>query len=298
MVDHRFMSWWLQSDPFVEEIVARSVGVSYPAINPAGLGSIRTPIPPLYVQKRIADFLDTKTARIDMLIAKKRQMLQLLTERSAGIVERSVRDLADRHGEQRLKTAVGDVTVGIVVTPSVWYSEEGVPALRGLNVRPHKIDLSDLVRLSAEGHRIHAKSKLYAGDVVVVRTGQAGAAAVVPPELDDTNCIDLLIVRPGPLDARFLAYVLNSDWTRKHISKHSVGTIQSHFNVSSLAELPIPVPPLDGQQRFVLDIVTQLAKLEAIQAKLSKQLELLQEHRQALITAAVTGEMDVPGVPA
>ncbi len=298
-VNGRFLYWSLMSHHLRDQFSLCATGVTRFGLRTESIASSRVPFYSLGKQIAIADFLDVETARIDALIEKKRQMLKLLTERSAGIVEQSVRDLAERHGEQqRLKTMVRDITVGIVVKPSVWYSDEGVPALRGVNVKPHKIDLSDLVKLSAEGDRVHAKSKLYSGDVVVVRTGQAGAAAVVPPELDSANCIDLLIVRPGSLDANFLAYVLNSDWTHKHISKYSVGSIQSHFNVSSLAELPIPAAPLDEQRRFVLNIDAQLARLEAIQGKLSDQLELLREHRRTLITAAVTGEMDVPGVSA
>ncbi|MGH3779382.1 MAG: restriction endonuclease subunit S [Pseudonocardiaceae bacterium] len=292
----RFLYWSLVSRHLRDQFAVSATGVTRFGLRSESIAGVKVALYSLEKQVVITDFLDAETDRIDALIGKKRQMLQLLIERSAAIVEQEVRKLAKRHGEQRLKTAVRDVTVGIVITPSLWYADQGVPALRGLNVRPYTIDLTDLVRLSAEGDRIHEKSKLYSGDVVVVRTGQAGAAAVVPSELDGANCIDLLIVRPGSLDARFLVYVLNSDWTRKHISKYSVGTIQSHFNVSSLTELPIPVPPLDEQRRFALDIVTQLTRLETAQAKLRNQLELLQEHRLALITAAVTREMDVPGV--
>ena len=85
---------------------------------------------------------------------------------------------------------------------------------------------------------MHLKSRLIRGDIVVVRTGQAGAACVVPEDMDGANCVDLLIVRRSPrLDPQFLEYVINSDWTIKHIEQHSVGSIQSHFNVESLKQL-------------------------------------------------------------
>lgn len=80
-VDPRYFSWWARSDPFIEEIVARSVGVSYPAINPLQLGELKVRVPSAREQRAIADYLDAETARIDALIAKKRRMVDILHER-------------------------------------------------------------------------------------------------------------------------------------------------------------------------------------------------------------------------
>jgi type I restriction enzyme S subunit len=136
---------------------------------------------------------------------------------------------------------------------------------------------------------------LRAGDVVVVRTGQAGVAAVVPTELHGANCIDLLIIRPNTIDPHYLVRVLNSDWTQKHIGKHSVGTIQSHFNLSALGDLPLPLPDLETQQSLVQELAGIAGKLDDTIERIKTQVRLLEEHRQALITAAVTGELEVTG---
>ena len=154
--------------------------------------------------------------------------------------------------------------------------------------------MAEVVYLSEAGHRENAKSTLRAGDVVVVRTGQAGAAAVVPAELDGANCIDLLIIRRSrKLRPRFLEYVLNSDWTAKHIGEHSVGSIQSHFNVAALREVAVPAPPIEVQDRHVEELDRFTERHRRTVAKLTNQLDLLVEHRQAMITSAVTGEIDV-----
>ena len=79
-VDPRYFSWWVLSDTFIEEVVARSVGVSYPAINASELGDLRVRVPSLAEQRAIADYLDTETNRIDTLITKKRRMIELLEE--------------------------------------------------------------------------------------------------------------------------------------------------------------------------------------------------------------------------
>lgn len=295
----RFFGWYAQSEPFIERVVARSVGVSYPAINASDLGRFLVPLPSPSEQRAIADYLDAETARIDALITKKRRLIELLNERREGLVEEAVRALARECRERPLCFAAPEVLVGIVVTPAAFYADEGVLALRGVNIRPGRIDLTDTVNLSQEGHALHMKSRLAAGDVVVVRTGQAGAAAVVPPDMDGVNCIDLLIVRRSPiLHSAYLEFVLNSDWTRKHIEEHSVGTIQSHFNVGALKRLPVPVPPLDVQRKVAERLTTVVGRIDRAASRLSEQIDLLSERRQALITAAVSGELEVPGVAA
>jgi type I restriction enzyme, S subunit len=260
------------------------------------LSEHRVSLPAVEKQRAIASYLDAETARIDALIAKKQRMMHLISDRRSAIIEQTIRMLVEQCGSTPLKRAVRRIEVGIVVTPAAWYANEGVLALRGLNVRPGRIVLDDVVRISSEGHRFHAKSELRAGDIVVVRTGKAGAAAVIPESLHGCNCIDLVIVRPTVgLIPKFLEFVLNSDWTQKHIDKFSVGTIQSHFNVGAMKELPIPVPSLADQNRAVEDLVLATHKLDQLSSKLVLQVDLLSEHRQALITVAVTGDLDIPG---
>lgn len=294
--DARFLHHLLRSRPLIAEYGARSKGIrpSQWDLPWDEFKDIRISLPPRAEQRAIADFLDRETARIDALITKKKSMGTRLVERSEGLVESKIRALASEYGEQRLKFAVSNISVGIVITPAAWYSPTGVLAIRGINVQPFGFDLSDVVYITTEGHALHSKSRLSEGDVVVVRTGQAGAAAVVPQELEGSNCIDLLIVRSGEVVPQYLAYVLNSDWTTKHVDRYSVGTIQSHFNVGALKDLPVPVPATHVQEQVVTELDQQLGEMHEIADRLERQVDLLHEHRQALITAAVTGQLDIP----
>jgi type I restriction enzyme S subunit len=255
---------------------------------------LKVDVPSLITQQRIADFLDAETARIDALIEKKRRMMGLVSEQTEARVELELRAAANRHGETPLKHMAREVTVGIVVTPAQWYAEDGVPALRGINVVPGRVRLDDLVFLTAAGHALHPKSRLANGDLVTVRSGQAGATAVVPEELHGANCVDLLITRPRTcVSAAYLEAVMNSDWCRKHVAKHSVGAIQSHFNVEALKGLPVPSLPSDEQEALAYRLREARRKAERLVMTLERQIDLLMEHRQALITAAVTGELDL-----
>ena len=285
---------WLYYALSTLELDKTGQDVGVPGLSREYAYSQRVPLPSHIEQRAIADYLDTETNRIDTLITKKRRMIELFEERRAGTVEAQIRELAALYGESPLKFHTPRILVGIVITPAAYYADSGIPALRGINIKPGYLDLDDLVYLSEDAHMLHSKSRLFHGDIVVVRTGQAGAACVVPPDLDGSNCVDLLIVRSSSvLDSGYLKYVINSDWTIKHIEKHSVGTIQSHFNVESLKQLPIPVPSLDVQQETAAALDHATGQIDSLLQEFKSQIKLLTERRQALITAAVTGELSV-----
>lgn len=273
------------------ELILDASGGGQPNINQDKVRSFRIPVPPLDEQRAIANYLDCETARIDTLIAEQQQLVGLLQERRRSVAD----ELLSRAAAMcPLKRITADITVGIVVNPATWYVDSGVPALRGLNVRPGYIKSTDLVYLSAEGDAHHEKSRLRTGDVVVVRTGQAGAAAVVPPDLDESNAIDLLIIRPGPeVDPDFLAAYLNAPSTKTRITEGSVGAIQGHFNVAALRELSFPVLDIAQQRRIAACLDEQTTKIDTLIAETERFIELSRERRSALITAAVTGQIDV-----
>lgn len=153
--------------------------------------------------------------------------------------------------------ALAELTVGHVGTMANQYESEGVPFLRSLNVKPHRIDPTDLKFINPEFARSLKKSRLRTGDVVTVRTGAPGQTSVIPHWLDGANCSDLVIIRPREkLHPKWLSYHLN--WiTKAKISQHLVGAVQQHFNVSSAASLSIQVPPI-SYQRAVAEVLGAL----------------------------------------
>lgn len=284
----RFLYYAIRSARFVAEVARRSVGVSYPAVNPSDLADIAVPVPPLDQQRDIAQHLDRELARLDELLRLKRQTFELLHERRTGTIDRALRNF--KVTLWPVKWVVRGVQVGIVVQPSQYYKPTGWPLLRGINVKPGQVLREDLKFIDDHDNQAQAKSRLRAGDVVVVRTGKAGAAAVVPEWADGANCVDLLIVRQSHrLKPRFLEYFLNSGEAQRQIAQHSVGAIQSHFNVEAMKRLQIPVPTLDEQRATVDMLDRELAQQDAVRAASRHQIDLLAERRRALITSAVEG---------
>ncbi len=176
--------------------------------------------------------------------------------------------------EVTLSEVADEITVGFVGTMANEYLESGVPFLRSLNVDPYIINTDDLKYISQKFHTRLSKSKLKPGDVVIVRTGKPGTAAVVPEWLQDANCSDLVVVRPGPgLHARFLAYYVNSA-ACDHIEAHTVGAVQQHFNIGSAKQLVMTLPPL-AEQRAIAGVLGALDDKIAANRRLSGTLEAL-----------------------
>lgn len=252
----------------------------------------RIPSPEFEEQRQIADFLDDQVARINKIIAARREQIAALDK--ALSAELTALFLSgDRVPMRRM---VREAAVGIVVQPAKYYVStlDGVPALRGLNVSEGRISTDHLIRISDAGHRENLRSRLTSGDVVVVRTGDAGAACVVPNWAVGWNCIDLVIVRPNVnVLPAYLAHTLNAARRDTGIAAAASGSIQQHFGVAAL--LGLPVRWVDSEAQRVLSMTADAAYAWARQgsAQLRGSVVLLSELKRSLITAAVTGEFDV-----
>lgn len=175
----------------------------------------------------------------------------------------------------RLESLVDEITVGHVGKMTSEYQPGGIPFLRSQNVQPHMISLADVIYISRNFHVRLKKSQLIPGDVVIVRTGNPGTAAVIPPWLSESNCSDLIIVRPSErLDSHFLSYYINA-FTKSIADAHAVGAVQQHFNVSAAKQLKIPLPSVAEQ----IEIATMLrlldSKIEANNAETANLQEIM-----------------------
>ena len=312
-VEVRFFAYLLKSAWFVSVLQSRTTGIregktiTYPQF-----ASIELPLPSLAEQAKIADFLDREIAEADALIAKYQRLIDLLNENHASTIAHAVTKGLNPHVEMvssgvewigqlpahwiltPLKHVVRKLTVGIVVTPAAYYVDEGVPCLRSLNIKERLIVPDDLVYISAESNELHKKSKIYTGDLVIVRTGQTGTAAVVDERFNNANCIDLIIARPSKsTNAFFLAYYLNSDAAKAQYEQHSGGAIQQHFNIGIAGSLSVSLPPEEEQRdivRFLDGACNEISRtIEITKAAI----DLTRERRSAIITAAVTGRINV-----
>ena len=296
LADPKFVYWWTQSSLYRDQVRVACAGTSSSMQNldQDSFRSFGIPRLPLWQQGRIANFLDEQTGRIDALIAEKEKLVERLHEYAHAQGDALFRARLSERGAVRLKYRCPDVTVGIVVTPAKYYVDAGVPCLRSLNVGTGVLNSDNLVYISAEANELHAKSKIFKGDVVVVRSGKTGAAAVVTEEFNGANCIDLVIIRSSEgLDPHWLRAYLNSAPALEQVTDASEGAIQQHFNVGSARELRIP----DCAREEQADDLEAISKIElatsALQGHVREHIDRLREYRSSLITAAVTGRINV-----
>lgn len=157
----------------------------------------------------------------------------------------------------KLKEVSEYVTVGFVGSMADQYVESGVPFLRSLNIQPFQLSYNDLKYISESFHDSIKKSKLRPGDVAIVRTGYPGTACVIPSDLQDANCSDLVILRPGPeLNPHFIAAVFNSSFGKSLVGGNLVGAAQQHFNVNVAKELKLLLPPRAEQDKIAAVLVS------------------------------------------
>ena len=283
------------------QLQSRGQGSTFVELSTDGLASFPLAVAPLRVQRAIADYLDAETARIHALIASRRRMIELLRERrSAVIADLTGGDTGtgEAAGGTRLKFAVGRPTSGNR-DHSFTSDDSGIPCLRGLNIKPGWVDQANLMRISEADNREHGATILHAGDVVIVRSGNAGTAAMVPPELDGANCVDLVIIRRSAnVEPRYLEYLLNSPQARTQAEMGVFGATLTHFNAVDIGELTLFIPPVGEQRALVSLLEERTSRIDSTVEAMQRQVATLLERRQALITAAVTGQLEIPGVAA
>jgi type I restriction enzyme, S subunit len=151
----------------------------------------------------------------------------------------------------KLKDVCQRIMVGYVGPMAQYYQQTGIPYLRSQNIKPNKIDLTDVIYIDEAFNNRIKKSKLQPNDVVVVRTGYPGTAAVIPQSLKTSNCSDLVIIRPGQeINPYYLCNIFNSAFGKDLVSGRLVGAAQQHFNTTTVQELQIPLPNINAQRKI------------------------------------------------
>ena len=147
---------------------------------------------------------------------------------------------------------VADVTVGVVIKPTQYYCEKGIPAFRSLNIGEMKVNDSDWVYFTEEGNEKNRKSILKENDVLVVRSGAPGKSCVITKKYEGYNVVDAIIAHPNleKVNPVFLCMFTNMPHGMNQIKAKTGGAAQQHFNVGGYNSLKIILPPLSLQNDF------------------------------------------------
>ncbi|MFB7031877.1 MULTISPECIES: restriction endonuclease subunit S [unclassified Streptomyces] len=248
-------------------------------------------LPPADEQRAIAYYLDRETARIDTLIEEQQRLIELLHERRHSLVD-GVFDIQPLNA--RLQNACTDVVDCPHTTPEVAV-DGAYEAVRTASVRNGKFRPGNGLSVSAETWKArNAGGAPSVGDVLFTREAPAGEACMVPNEqiclgqrmvllrIDDTVCV-----------GEFLLWQIYSDRVQDHFVLSANGSTVANVRLPILRTTPIWLPTLAEQRQIVAYLDEQTTKIDELVAEAERFIELSRERRSALITAAVTGQIDV-----
>jgi len=297
--DAQFSAYWLWYAFDVAKLYfGRGNVTTIPNLSQSKLAELPIALPPLPEQKKIAHILST----VQRAIEAQERIIQTTTELKKALIYKLFTE--GLRGEPQKQTEIGPVpeswevvrcevvcdtiSVGIVVKPSSYYVKDGVPAFRSQNVREDRIQPEPMVYISEEANQGPVKkSKLSAGDVLIVRTGYPGTSCVVPPEFEGSNCIDLIFVRPnkGKLRSHYLSRFFNSDAAKVQVQAGKIGLAQQHFNVGAVKNTKMPLAPTDQQDEIVAQLELVDSKHDLVTAKRNALQDLFRTLLHELMTA-------------
>jgi type I restriction enzyme S subunit len=285
-VDARFLHHLLRTRLYISEYERRG---KYMPPNQFDISwdqfrQIELLLPPHADQRAIADFLDRETARIDLLITKKQRMIDLLAQRWA----------ASRH--EAVLRGVNPIT-GVGILPLGWDCPQlgvAVKLQRGHDL-PFESRREGSVPVVSSGGVLgyHDQSACQGPAVVTGRYGTVGEVYFIEEDCWPLNTT-LYVKDFCGNHPRWVAYLLESIPLDAESEKSAVGGI----NRNVIGKLWVPRPPVDEQVMIANSLLREQSKYSAARDLLVAQQDLLRERRQALITATVTGEFEVPGVAA
>ncbi len=190
----------------------------------------------------------------------------------------------------------GRITVGYVGPISAEHVREGVPLIRSQNVRANRFDPEGMSRVSRDFHLKNYKSAARGGDLCVVRSGNVGTTCVLPVSLGEVNCSDIVIIqRPVAILPRYGAYVMNSV-AKIRIASGTVGIGLPHYNTKSVAAIPVPLPPIQEQERIVAEVDRCLSLTDDIGDEVETGLDSCSRLRMSILKVAFEGRL-VPQTP-
>jgi type I restriction enzyme, S subunit len=313
LVSQSFLKYWLEN--IEKHLSYYSNSNTQANLNAAKVLAYPVAVPHPDEQARIATFLDRETAKIDALIAEQQRLIELLQEKRQAVISQAVTKGLNPNAPMKDSGVewLGEVPEHWTICPlkhfckittgfafkSDDFQDEGIPLLRISDIQcGGTIDLKDAKCLRESELLIRPREIVKQGDIAMAMTGGTiGKAGIYssdkPALLNQRVCIFR-----AKLDCTqaFLWLITASRFYQEHIRLSSFGGAQPNISDGDLLACVCPIPPLAEQQEISACVDTQAARLGELQRKADSTIELLNERRSALISAAVTGQIDVRGL--
>ena len=304
-----FLKWLALNDLLIQAVESHSEGLSYPAINASELMSLKTVVPSLPEQTKIASILDRETARIDALIAKKTEFIELLAKKRQALITHTV--TKGLNSRAKMKDSgekwLGSIPEHWEIVPSnrlfaeskerAHIDDEHLSATQKYGVIP----LAEFERL--EGRQVtHAVKNLEQRKhveidnfVISMRSFEGGIERVKARGCVRSSYVALVAENKAHIG--FFSFLFKSSAYIQGLQATATFIRDGQdLSYSNFRQLKLPCPSIDEQREIANFIERSITRIDTLTEKTQLSVDLLRKRRSALITAAVTGKIDLRGL--
>jgi len=307
----RFYAYLFDSKEFRSQIQLAVKGVKVFSITQAILRSADAWLPSTDEQVKIANFLDHETAKIDTLIAKQEKLIELLKEKRQAVISHAVTkglnpnvpmkdsgvewlgEVPEHWISSRLKYYTNQIVDGAHFTPT--YSESGVPFLRVTDIHNSKIDMDNIKYIPEHEHlNLIQRCKPEKGNLLLSKNGTIGIPKLVDWDWEFSIFVSLCLIKfKKNLKAEFAEYFFKSYEIQEQIFGLIKKSTVINLHLDKIENFWFSIPPLDEQIQIVEYLDNKINELNNLISKAESAIQLMQERRTTLISATVTGKIDV-----
>ena len=267
-------------------------------------------------QEKIANFLDYKTAKIDRFIAKKKQLIKLLNEQKAGIINDAVTkglnpnaktkpsgiewlgDIPAHWEVKKLKgicKAFGRIGFRGYKTTDLVSRGEGAVTISTSNMKYDFMTFEKCTYLSWDKYEESPEIKIFNDDIIMVKTGSTYGKVGIVKNLDEKATINpqLLVLKEVGINPNYLYLLLKSNLVQTQVKTEVIGSTIPTISQTKILNFRLVVPPRSEIESILRSLEKETATINKTITTIEKEITLVQEYRTALIAEAVTGKIDV-----
>lgn len=277
--------------------------------------NLKVRVPPLQEQQQISDYLDYKISRIDTLLEKTQQKIELLKEQRTSLINTTVTKGLNPNVEMKDSGVewIGEIPSGWNVK-RLKYTSKILPSNVNKHIFPEEIQVrlcnytdvyyNELIDENTQlskgscNQDEYNKFWLREGDVIITKDSETSDDIGIPTEvkedLTDVVCgYHLTLIRPLDVVGSYIFRFIQSDRIRRYFEINSDGVTRFGLGKPTIQNMYLPIPPLQEQQKIVDYLDLETSKIDKLVENETKRIVLLKEYRQSLISEVVTGKVDV-----
>ena len=311
---NKFLYYYLISGVNIDQMNSLIHGSALRRMTISKIDGLLMILPSLVEQSKIANFLNHETAKIDTLIEEQQSLIRLLQEKRQAVISHAVTkglnpdapmkdsgvewlgEVPEHWDVSQLKYEVKpgtSITYGIVQAGP--HIENGIPYIKTGDMSGDSLPLDGYSKTSKAIDESYSRSKVFEGDIVIAIRATIGKCLPVPKELDGANLTQgtAKISAGKKLRSDFLLAFMSSTQVHTHLNNMAKGATFKEITLDMLRRTAVLIPPEDEQQHIANEVVRKQKAFDELTANATEMVRVLQERRTALISAAVTGKIDV-----